>query len=316
MTSARFVTCWRSLVHGVLLCLAMLPLWAAAAQQSAAMPAAPKRVVVLEYMLAESLLALDIVPVGMSDANMYPDWNGYRADLLADVVNVGTRQQPSLEAIAMLKPDLILGFSNRHAPLFGALDRIAPTVLYDFDLDANGGTHLDLTFWIFDHIAALTGRTRKARKIRREVEAALAVDRGRIADAGLTGRQVTVLQDLGLQDTYWSFTGNSMFAGIGRRTGLRIWPPEPTRDGAAYANSEDLLSLAHTDIVMMSYTDEASLESKLTSPIWRHVPAMKNRRIAFLPRNLWYFGGPVSVIRLSNHLTGALITLPPVGTGD
>lgn len=93
---------------------------AAIGLQSHELPTTPKRIVVLEFLLAESLLTLDIVPIGMSDPRLYPDWVGYGAERLTQVVNVGTRQQPSLEAIALLKPDLILGLSNRHAPLFPA----------------------------------------------------------------------------------------------------------------------------------------------------------------------------------------------------
>jgi ABC-type Fe3+-hydroxamate transport system substrate-binding protein len=297
----------------VLLFLTAAQASAAIGLQSRELPSAPKRIVVLEFLLTESLLALDVVPVGMSDPGLYPDWIGYGAERLTQVVNVGTRQQPSLEAIALLKPDLILGLSNRHAPLFPAFDRIAPTVLFDFDPGAGGGTQLDMTFTVFDAIARLTGRTGRAEQVKNQVAEALSLHRHRIAQAGLSGRQVAIMQDLGLQDTYWAFAGNSMIAGIGQRIGLQVWPKDRTHDGTRYVTTEDLMKLPATDIGMISFSGpEVSMEKKLNSPIWPYVPARKNGRIVFLERNLWYFGGPMSVIRLSELLTRSLTALPPL----
>ena len=99
-------------------------------QASKTMPVRPQRVVALDFMFAESVIALDIVPVGMADTAFYPGWLGYESDRLAHVTDIGSRQEPGLEAIAAVKPDLIIGVGFRHAPIFDALDRIAPTILF------------------------------------------------------------------------------------------------------------------------------------------------------------------------------------------
>ena len=50
----------------------------------------------------------------MADIQEYHNWVNIDAELSKDVVDVGGRQEPNLEAIAALEPDLIIGVSFRH----------------------------------------------------------------------------------------------------------------------------------------------------------------------------------------------------------
>lgn len=85
----------------------------------------PKRVVVLEYALADDLTALGLKPVGWAHEKDIPDY----LSKLSDVPSVGMRAQPSLEQIAALKPDFIVADSTRHKGLYPQLSRIAPTLV-------------------------------------------------------------------------------------------------------------------------------------------------------------------------------------------
>lgn len=91
-------------------------------------PKTPKRVVVLDTGELDSVLALGVKPVGAVTAlgTGFPAYLGSRTDGIADV---GTIQQPSLEKILALKPDLILSSKLRHGALYAQLSRIAPTVM-------------------------------------------------------------------------------------------------------------------------------------------------------------------------------------------
>ncbi|MGH3976184.1 MAG: ABC transporter substrate-binding protein, partial [Pseudonocardiaceae bacterium] len=78
----------------------------------------PRRVVVLDTGELDSVLALGITPVGAvrTDATSGPQ--PYLADRVQDVTMVGTNNQPNLEAIAALRPDLILSSKLRHEDLY------------------------------------------------------------------------------------------------------------------------------------------------------------------------------------------------------
>ncbi|WP_414695649.1 ABC transporter substrate-binding protein [Paraburkholderia sp.] len=292
----------------------------AVSQASPSLPARPKRIVVLEFMFAEDLAALGITPVGMADPEYYPVWIGYDDVRLASVADIGTRQEPSLEAIAAAKPDLILGVGLRHAPIFAALERIAPTVLFkygpNFSDDGARVTQLDWGRKILRTIGCLTGREEAARAVEAKVDAGFARDAQRLAQAGRRGEQVAWLQELGLPDRYWAFTGNSTAAGVAHALGLELWPAEPTREGTSYVTSEDLLKKSNLTVLFVSATEPGvPLATKLDSPIWRFVPARSAGRVGLVERNIWGFGGPMSALRMADTMTEKLLSLPAPATG-
>jgi iron complex transport system substrate-binding protein len=91
-------------------------------------PENPKRVVVLTNEGLEALLALGIKPVGAVQAFMGDPWYPHLKDELKGVTVVGNEHQPSLEKIASLKPDLIIGNKMRQEKIYQQLSAIAPTV--------------------------------------------------------------------------------------------------------------------------------------------------------------------------------------------
>ncbi|MDR5753407.1 MULTISPECIES: iron-siderophore ABC transporter substrate-binding protein [unclassified Caballeronia] len=284
-------------------------------QSSRTMPVKPKRIVVLEFMFAEDLAALDVTPVGVVDPQYYAGWIGYDSARFKGVQEVGTRQEPSLEAIAATRPDLIVGVGYRHAPIFDALDRIAPTVLFQFSPDVGKGdpaaTQLDWTRTIFRTMACLTGRETAARAVEAKLDAGLARDAERLAAAGRKGAQFALLQELGLPDRYWAYTGNSTAAGVARALGVKLWPSTPTREGTVYLTSADFLKRPDVAVLFVTATGaNVPVDAKLDSPVWRFVPARREGRVSLVEPNIWGFGGPMSALRLADMITDQLLALP------
>ncbi|MFP1625003.1 ABC transporter substrate-binding protein [Streptomyces sp. 5K101] len=92
----------------------------------------PKRVVALDNSLVEAVVALDAPLVGGIGA--YRDQKGfpsYLGDAVKNTKDVGPIDSPNLEAIAALKPDLIVSATVRHEDLYDQLSKIAPTVFVE-----------------------------------------------------------------------------------------------------------------------------------------------------------------------------------------
>ncbi|MDG4657348.1 iron-siderophore ABC transporter substrate-binding protein [Ectobacillus antri] len=88
----------------------------------------PKRVVVLTNEGTEAVLELGVKPVGAVKSGVGETWFPHIVKKMEGVKELGEEAQPNLEAIASLKPDLILGNKVRHEKVYTQLSAIAPTV--------------------------------------------------------------------------------------------------------------------------------------------------------------------------------------------
>ena len=89
--------------------------------------AAPKRVVAIEWDTVENLHMLGMAPVGAADMKGYDTW--VAAPRPKGMKDVGSRQSPSIERIAALKPDLIVVPDYRSTKNLSQLKRIAPVLV-------------------------------------------------------------------------------------------------------------------------------------------------------------------------------------------
>ncbi|SDK16196.1 ABC transporter substrate-binding protein [Nonomuraea jiangxiensis] len=93
----------------------------------------PKRVVALDQSFVDAVLTLETPVVGYttyrSIETKLPDYLGPAVERYGkEATSVGTLEEPSLERIMALKPDLIVSAKVRHEALYDRLSKIAPTV--------------------------------------------------------------------------------------------------------------------------------------------------------------------------------------------
>ncbi|MFE3453331.1 ABC transporter substrate-binding protein [Nonomuraea sp. NPDC059194] len=96
-------------------------------------PTQPKRVVALDQSFVDAVLTLETPVVGYttyrSIHDKLPDYLGaVAAEYGKEATPVGSLEEPSLEKIMALKPDLIVSAKVRHEALYAKLSQIAPTV--------------------------------------------------------------------------------------------------------------------------------------------------------------------------------------------
>ncbi|UVJ40304.1 ABC transporter substrate-binding protein [Arthrobacter sp. CJ23] len=95
--------------------------------------AQPKRVVALDSSYIDATLLLGAELVGYIDyrqdpANPFAPYLGDVKDATKESKSVGTLQEPNLEKILELKPDLIVSAKVRHEAIYPQLSKIAPTI--------------------------------------------------------------------------------------------------------------------------------------------------------------------------------------------
>ena len=103
----------------------------------------PEKVVILTNEGTEALLALGVTPVGAVQSWTGEPWYEHIADEMKDVKVVGVESQVNVEAIAALKPDLIIGNKMRQEDIYEQLKAIAPTVFAE-DLRGNWKNNFEL----------------------------------------------------------------------------------------------------------------------------------------------------------------------------
>lgn len=98
------------------------------AMGSTDVPSDPKRIVVIDSPHLDALVALGLKPVGATESAAGNGFPGYLRDKLDGTESVGRTEAPNIEAIAALRPDLIIGSKVRHEKIYDQLTAIAPTV--------------------------------------------------------------------------------------------------------------------------------------------------------------------------------------------
>lgn len=101
----------------------------------------PQRVAVLNPKMLDLLLSLDVQPIGYAEVFSNRQGNFDQPEqqipylgkrITQPIANLGISGEPSLEAIARLQPDLILGDSAGNKEEYTQLSQIAPTLLFEY----------------------------------------------------------------------------------------------------------------------------------------------------------------------------------------
>lgn len=250
-------------------------------------PAAPQRVVVLDTAELDSVLTLGVKPVGATHADVDSGFLNYLPkDQVTGITDVGQMMTPNLEAIAGLKPDLILTSKIRHGDKYAELSEIAPTVTTEntgYPWKENFQVHAealnkkaeakmvtdDYARHVADVTKALGGKEKAATT---EVTMVRFVEGADIRIYGRKNYIATILADVGLG---------------------RPAITDKAKDGFSYDVSPEKIDLADADAVFHStYGDpKKSKETQTTGGgLWKNMDAVKNGKVFAVDDQLWIQG--------------------------
>lgn len=270
-------------------------------------PQGVERVVALEWTYVENLLALGMQPVGAADIAGYQNWVQIPLALDPAVVDVGTRQEPALEVIASLAPDLILGVSFRHAPIYDQLSAIAPTLLFDPYTDSM--TQYDEMLSTFTTIAQAVEREAEGQAVLDALNAHFAAAAEALESAGLAGETFILSQSFPSGDvpSFRLFTENALAVQVMEQIGLEnAWDDAPQQFGFSTVDFEAFASIGETNFLYVAQEDYQPVLT--SSPLWNGIPFVQANRAYWLGSDVWLFGGPLSMELLVDTVLEALGT--------
>lgn len=261
--------------------------------------AAEKRVVSLELQLTEILVSLGAAPVAAADNRLYRRLVGEPA-LPESVLDLGPIQQPNLEFLQSVAPDLMVVPAWEASANRATLARVAPVeVLGDLEprppLD-----NLDMTS---RRLAAIVGRERERDALSAALDEACA--RARAVVPG----QPTLLCRFFEDGRHLAvFSSNSVLGAVAERSGApNAWKGRQNAFGTALAAIETIASMPEARIVHFhrgAETDRA-LARLDRSPLWRALRPVARGEVIAMPV-VHPNGGLASATRLADQLRVAL----------
>ncbi|WP_164669250.1 ABC transporter substrate-binding protein [Virgibacillus doumboii] len=274
----------------------------------------PKKIVALEWSYAENLLALGIQPAGVADLDGFHQWVNINKEFDESVKDVGTRQEPNLEAISRLNPDLIIAVKFRHEQYLDKLKDIAPVVTFAPYGEEAIQDHYQNMIDEFNKIAKIVDKQDEAEQALDELNSVIDKQKQRVADAGLEGSTFLATQAFTAQNTptIRMFTDNSMVGKLMNNLGFKnaYQSDKPEVYGYSEVTVEALQNFQEKDLQFLYIVQEEDniFENQLKgNPVWENLGFVKNGNTHQLPGDTWTFGGVLSNQVLVKQLVDAMV---------
>ncbi|GAB4384527.1 MAG: iron-siderophore ABC transporter substrate-binding protein [Elainellaceae cyanobacterium] len=262
-------------------------------------PNQPQRVVALSVPTLGDALALNVKPI--ASIVYFDDAPPYLAKYLESIEILGKEEQPNIERILALKPDLIIGIQYSMEAVYNQLSQIAPTVADDWDGYPSWRNH-------FDFVAEVLGKTEEAKQVwanyYQRIDALKAALGDRVQDLEISFVHICCgTIDIDLKN---SFNG-SILADVGLRR-----PPAqavPIAGGITLLSEERLMDI-DGDILFVATDGEEStqkLAALKQNPLWKKLRAVQHNRVYPVNYPTWRGGNPLAADAVMDDLFKYLV---------
>ncbi|MCM2477112.1 iron-siderophore ABC transporter substrate-binding protein [Rhizobium sp. CG5] len=258
-------------------------------------PTEPKRIVTLDPLITLGMLIELKAPVVATPYVAITEDEVLNVVKAREMVDLGNPREPSLERLAVLKPDLIIGSAEAHSAIYEQAAKIAPTVLFK---------HMDWKRYL-QRLSQVTGREGAANASLEAYETRVAAIRERMKDKKLTVSTVRLAPDRFVvfvdgPDAYAPFS-------VLHEAGVKRTAYETVTDGTIIKRP-DWEELANLDGDVLLYVSASgfesgpddALEKQVTeNPLWQLLPAVQAGRAHRVDRGPWQsFHGIASANRI------------------
>ena len=248
-------------------------------------PKTPQRLVSLDNVTLADALAVGVQPIGVSLGRQPPN---YLAEKIDSIELLGTSEQPNLEKIYQLNPDLIVGLELYGESIYSQLSQIAPTAVGEWSGYPDWREY-------FNFVARVLGKENEAKMIWNKYDRRVEELKTALGDR---------LQDIEASFAYACCGGisidteNSFSGSIMKDIGIRRPKSQAAVDGGLIILSEERIPDIDADVLFLSVRDDEDSEQVLANwqqkPLWNQLKAVQNKQVYIVNHSIWRAGDPIA----------------------
>ncbi|WP_243839510.1 ABC transporter substrate-binding protein [Shouchella lehensis] len=264
----------------------------------------PEKAVVLDWIFAENLLSLGVEPTGMAEIDSYQEWVDIGSEGLENTVDVGSRSEPNLEAIAQLEPDVIYAINFRADAMMEELNKIAPVLVYNpYPEEELGQTQYEEMEETYLEMAKLFDKTDEANDVLADLETTYEEAQQALADIELDTNEfaLTMAYSDNQAPAFRISTPNALAVEVLERMGLENVYESGSFEpyGFSTVGVEEFTKVEDANLLHIVQGDDNVFENQLKdNSVWNDLTFTKENRVYALGGDTWPYGGPLSAEKL------------------
>jgi len=240
-------------------------------------PVKPERIVVLDIGALDNLLAMGVKPVGapsiLAAGDPYPAYiTGTEG-----IANIGSVNEPNLEAIDALKPDVIIGNKDTHDQIHSTLAEIAPTVF----VETLGVTWKENLLLHADTI----GMAEKGQQLLDQYQTRIADLKTQLSAA--PAAEISLIRPR--EDKVQIYLQETFAGGIMKEAGIKR-PSQQMDEGFSKDVTNEQISSLDGDIILWFSRSDQDFNKMSASPLWATLKGVKEKRVHQVDWEYWMSG--------------------------
>lgn len=257
-----------------------------------------RRIVALEWLPVELLLALGITPYGVADMPNYRLWVN-EPPLPDSVIDVGLRTEPNLELLTEMKPSFMV-WSTGYGPSPEKLARIAPGHGFNF---SDGKNPLAVARQSLTEMAQLLNVEPAAQRHLAAFDSFIESQKSRFTQRGERPLLITSLLD---SRHMLIFGPNCLFQPVLDEYGIRnAWQGETNFWGSTVVGIDRLAAYKDADVICFDHGNHREMDALTATPLWQAMPFVRAGRFQQVPA-VWFYGATLSTMSFVRILENAL----------